>query len=168
MRRLHALLFITLLVAASACKKDSSNEPEIDPKVRQLARSWKTETFTINPPLPVENNTGAVITLTDLYALFGTCEKDNIYSFNADPKTYTQEAGAIRCTGQGKVIEAGTWFFSGDKQTIVLDVAGSLENWDILELTDTQLRVSYAVAITINEQGDRRNFTITRTFSATQ
>lgn len=169
MRKLQTLLFMTLLVAASACKKDSSNEPDIDPKVRQLARSWKTTAWTVNPPIPQQ--TGSPI--SDIYAAIGAASQDDIYTFSLD-KTYTIEEGAISSPGSGKVVAKGGWFLSKDKNTLVLEdnplffdnPQRGLANWDILELTETTLKVTYPLIDTDQDGRIIATYNLTRTFTA--
>lgn len=83
-------------------------------------------------PIDVYNNT----------AFFPACQKDNILRFSPD-KTYNVSEGAVSCAPPST--ETGAWALSTDETKLTrTPPSGSATTADILELTDTSLKVSQA------------------------
>ncbi len=172
MKQLRQVLLFAILAAATfSCNKDDEDGPTIDPKVRLLARSWRTTAWTVNPPIPQEEGTAPI---TDVASAVGECRNDDVYTFNTD-FTYSVERGATPCNSlEPRVSIKGDWFYSIDKNTLVMqdndsfldNSLGGLANWDIQELTETTLRVTYPF-VQVNNDGEIvGSYTFTRTFTA--
>ncbi|MCU0352262.1 MAG: hypothetical protein MUD08_00765 [Cytophagales bacterium] len=168
----HLFLLTVLAVAAFSCNRDDDDPaPQVDPKVRLLARTWRTTAWTINPPLPQQNGTP----ITNVYAAVPACLQDDIYIFQTD-FSYSIEEGATKCNPQidPQVFVKGTWSFSLDQGTLVLtnnpleldNPLRGLANWTIQELTETTLRVTYPFITTDDDGRITGTYTLTRTFTA--
>lgn len=180
MKQLRHLFFLSILsLVVFSCSKDDDG-PSVNPKVQALARNnWITTSFTVNPGLPAVddegNPTGQII--TDLLADTESYEKDDILKLYTN-QTYVFDEGATKESPSfGQVFEAGDWYLSVDENTVVLKSGSfsgigaiydngyfqtedtpTLVNWDIEELTNTSLKVSY------QRMGGSTTYTFTRTF----
>lgn len=180
MKQLRQILFLTILaIGTFACKKDDEND--INPKVQALARNnWITTAITVNPAAPVLDDEGNPTGQfqTDLFANEDPCIKDDVLKLYVN-QTYVFDEGANKCNpDDGQVFEAGEWYLSISENTLVLKSgalsgigaiynngyfqtqdAPSLVNWDIDELTNNSLKISYKIVSGSTVYTITRNFT---------
>ena len=116
-----------------ACDKDDNGANNTD---NLTGSQWKITSsvakFTFN----------GVEQTVDVYAQLPACQKDNLVEFKTDG-TFIADEGATKCSPNDPQEETGTWVFAQDETHIVV-VSDDL-NFDaeILELTDSRLRVKY-------------------------
>jgi len=122
---------LLLLLAFAACKKDSLSKTDM----LTDASGWKMTALTTDPAF-VNPITGTQI--TDLYAQFDACDKDDITTFNSNG-TYVSDEGATKCDPSDPQTTSGTWLLSADENTITVDG----ESWTIVELSKSTMKVSY-------------------------
>ena len=120
-----------LLLAFASCKKDSLSKTDL----LTDADGWKMVSLTTDPAI-VDPFTGTQI--TDLYAQFDACDKDDITTFSANG-TFVSDEGATKCDPSDPQTTSGTWLLSADEKTITIDG----ESWTISELSKSTLRVTY-------------------------
>lgn len=140
------IFFLLALLALSfvACDKDDDNASNTD---KLTTGQWKmtawTSAFTFN----------GIPQTIDSYAQLGSCQKDDFLEFKTDG-TCVKDEGPTTCGGPQQL--TGTWEFTQDETHIVISGVGFYDvDAEILELTDTKLRVSFEVnvggTITTNE-----------------
>ena len=134
-RLLLALAAFAMLATAS-CKKDD-DEPE-DRTALLVNVNWRMTSLKADPPVIIFG-----IPISDLYAQFDACDKDDITIFKSDGKVNYDE-GATKCDPTDPQTTTGTWVFNTDKTVITLDG----ESWTIEELTKSKLRVKYTEDLT--------------------
>ncbi len=130
MKKLLVLLLgITFLLGA--CKKDEASNTD-----KLTSGQWKltasVSSFTFNGNLQT----------IDVYANLGACQKDNFVEFKADG-TLTGDEGPTKCGSNDPQQTTGTWAFEQNETHLVVNGAGYNFDAEILELTDTKLRVKY-------------------------
>jgi hypothetical protein len=141
---IFSLLGLGLVLLIGACGNDEKATTNTE---KLTTGQWKltawTSSFTFN----------GVLQPVDSYAQLGSCQKDDFIEFKTDGSCVKDE-GPTTCGGPQQV--TGTWAFSDSETHIVISGLGFYDiDADILELTDTKLRVSYEVnlggTITTNE-----------------
>ena len=132
-----ALSMLSLIFVS--CKKDEDDEP-VTPTKENLTGSFK-KTGHVVAGVNIFNNSDPSMNM------YEACERDDIYTFNANG-TYTRTEGGAVCTPSRT--ENGTWSLSGSTMTVNGD-QNMVESFDcktlILVNTDT------------NIAGDRLKFT---------
>ncbi len=137
-------LFILLLVAFASCTDKEVITP-IKTKTRTElllhgGSAWKVTAAIVDPPLPVK---GTLI--TDFFAQFKDCEKDDTYLYSANPITATSGsyilANPVKCTATEQSTYTGTWSFNGD------DLVTSNGTETILSIDETALKTKQVIPI---------------------
>ncbi len=146
-----SFLYLTLLaiVALSfgACKKDDDDKSN---REQLVDKNWKLAALTANPAI----NFGGTLH-PDIYAQLQACDKDDLTIFKTDGVINFDDS-AIRCSSVAPQIVLGVWTLNADETVIAVDGV----NWTIVDLTDSQLKVTYAADPT----GSGVNSTITATY----
>ena len=136
----YALLIIVLSITLLSCSKD----PVDDSSKRD---ALTTGTWKLTGATTDYNKDG--VYEEDSYSMLADCEKDNLYTFQADGSGIT-DAGPTKCFSSAPQTSTFSWSFK-DNQT-GLQVGGT--NYEIEELTTATLRlkgrVSYNVIYTID------------------
>jgi hypothetical protein len=144
------LTFLSLiLLALFSCEDDEKSKTEL-----LTGKTWKMTGYTVDPAY---NYFGTLI--SDIFAQWDACDKDDIYSFKTD-KTYTFEEGLTKCDPEDdQVYETGTWTFNADETVLVLTTEGETYNMTIVELS------SGTLILTDQEQEEGIYYTYTLTFN---
>jgi hypothetical protein len=145
--KLNCLKLLTLVAifALASCSKDD------DPSTVELLKSDKGWILTALVTDPAYDIFGTQV--TDLYAQFEACAKDDLYFFQDDNK-YLFDEGATKCDPTDPQTDTGTWLLSTDEKVMTVDG----ESWDIIEINKNTLKVKYVYS----EGG--LNYTWTSTF----
>ena len=105
------------MIFMSSCSKDEDSPEEVAKTTTEYltAGNWKTTAMTISPGL----NFGGV-EITDFYAQFEACEKDDLTKFNTDG-TITDDEGATKCDpNDPQTTNDGTWVLSADNSSVTI------------------------------------------------
>lgn len=126
------LLSMTLLsLFIGGCKKEETTT--VKSKTELLcAHYWKAVSLTVNPPLDID---GAPV--SDLFATFDDCIKDDLIKFNTD-KTMIFDEGATKCDPASDQTSSGTWTFNSD-ETILTDDED--EDFILVDLNESFLKL---------------------------
>lgn len=145
------ILFAVLAVsvAFSACKKKEDPAPAKSKTQLLCAHYWKLTALTVNPPIDFNGTQ-----ISDLYAQYEECSKDDILKFNED-KTYVYDEGPTKCDPSDPQTQPGTWLFNSTETIITVDG----DNQNILTLNETEFKVSF------QESLDGVTYTFTGTYS---
>ena len=147
MKKSALLLFpLALVMSLTSCKKEEETKPTSAPTKTDLltGKDWIVTAATIDPGLPNPNGGGAI---TDYFnsSLVPACSKDDFERYEK-PNVYKTDEGAVRCSG-GAQNETGTWTFNSTETVITTQVGTTAEIYNILNLTDIQLKVSQVQVI---------------------
>jgi hypothetical protein len=123
------LFAATVLVASlfTSCKKDE------DRTALLVGKNWKLSALTVDPAIDFFG-----VQISDLYAQFETCDKDDILTFEAGG-TLTFDEGASKCDSSEPQTIAGTWAFNTDETILTVDGI----DWKIKSISGSKLVVSY-------------------------
>ncbi len=138
---LRALSMVFVLLTIS-CSKDGGGggttpTPTVNKSDLLTKPIWKLTALTVDPATPV---TQGGVAVSNWYAQFGTCSKDDIYKFNV-AGTYAFEEGATKCSPNHPTVwESGTWKFNTTSNVILMSETGASDyEYKISDLTATKL-----------------------------
>lgn len=133
---LSLISLATLLIFGACNKKSDEDDPPAKTTTEMLtAGYWKSVSYTSDPGLPL----GGTI-ITDLYAQWEDCRKDNIMKFKTNGFLIIDE-GATKCDlDDPQTVSDESWVLSADGKTITID--GSI-NVNILILNESTLEVDW-------------------------
>lgn len=124
------LLGLALLLGA--CSKDN-NATNAD---KLMGGQWRltalTTSFTYN----------GNETTVDAYAQLANCDKDDFFVFQSGG-VFISDEGATLCNPSDPQQETGTWSFTQNETHLVISGTSVDFDAEILELTDSKLRVKY-------------------------
>lgn len=127
------LYLLGLTLVLGACSKDSKNATNSD---KLTDGQWRltalTTSFTYN----------GVESTIDAYTQLADCDKDNFFVFQSGG-IFISDEGATLCNPSDPQQETGTWSFTQNETHLV--ISGTSDDYDaeILELSDTKLRLKY-------------------------
>jgi hypothetical protein len=127
------IMSLGLIFLLSACDSDDDKTPSKTVKEYLTSGFWKTTAKTIDPG--IDQGDGTVI--TDLYAQWDECQKDDLIRFNMDG-TITDDEGVIKCdTNNPQTVNDRTWELSDDNKSLSISHPdeGTMI-YEILELND--------------------------------
>lgn len=130
------IFFLLGLLALSfvACDKDDDNSGSNTDKL--TSGKWKLSAsvakFTFN----------GIEQTVDVYGQLQDCETDNELEFKADGTLISDEA-AEKCNANDPDQEVGTWSFNQDETEITVSGIDDSFTAEIIELTNSKLRVKY-------------------------
>lgn len=141
--------FVALTCLLSACKKDDSGNDNNTRKGNLTSGSWRitSSSAVVEYPAPIGTRT------VDVLGAFPACTRDNLFIFNSD-NTSTTDEGATKCnTSDPQQKTSGTWaLLNSDTQLQVSDPSspGAISSItaDILELNNSTLKIKYAYSVT--------------------
>lgn len=148
MKMIRILTVLALFTAFSACKKDDS-QPKATKTEMLAGGKWKLTALSVSPAYPVN---GASV--TDVFALYTACAKDNFQTFAADG-TYTYDEGATKCDPASAQTETGTWRFNSGETQLTLSLPSGADTWEISGLTSSAMTSVYK----LTENGVTYTFT---------
>ena len=99
-----AILLLLTSFLLEACKKENSSS-----RTHLLtSKNWRivadTRTTTVN----------GQPTVTDAYATYPACDRDDFYTFNAD-NSVVRDQGPLKCNTNAPQTLTGPWFFSSEQ-----------------------------------------------------
>jgi hypothetical protein len=103
-----------------------------------LNKNWQTTVFTVDPGI----NLGGTV-ITDLYAQWEDCDKDDLFRFSSDGNIIDDE-GALKCDASDPQTVTRKWSANSTGTIITLTGDDGAENWTIETVTATTLKVSYS------------------------
>jgi hypothetical protein len=135
-------------VLLTNCKKDEK-EPEPTPAPVVLTntqkltgKNFKMTALTVNPGI----NIGFAV-LTDLYAQFEACDKDDLLTFNTNG-TYADDEGGSKCDPADPQTTTGTWVWSTNETVLTITETGSTPSSITIVTNDgTTLKGTYSEVI---------------------
>ena len=134
------LMPLALGLTFAGCKKDSPNAAPAPTKTELLTnRNWVITTATISPGLPNPNGGSPI---TDLYAQFDTCDKDDFIRFEA-ASVFKEDEGATKCNSSSTQTRVGTWAFSSNDT--VITIGGTVDNngsYTVADLSDNTMKLT--------------------------
>ena len=133
------ILLAAFVLSITACKK-SDNSGSSSAKATTLETGkWRitSSSSVVEYGAPIGNQT------VDLYNTLSACQRDNLFIFNTDNTTTTDE-GATKCnSGDPQQTVSGTWaLLNGDTQLSIIS-GGTTVTADILSLDNSGLQVRY-------------------------
>ena len=142
MKRFAILALSAATLLATACTKDKENTPQPQPKTTEQllsANVWRMTGLTANPGLQTSTGT----TVTDIYPFIPSCTKDDTQQFVAGGQ-FKMDEGSSKCDGSDPQTTTGTWTAakSGTDTNVTVNMGGGTLHLKVLEVTDTQLKVS--------------------------
>ncbi len=135
------VLLATCSVVFTACKKDDE-----DPKPKTKAELLTAKSWRVSADASTVTSGGTTVSNDD-YADYEACEKDNFTKFEVN-KVAKFDEGTTSCSGNPQT-EIGSWDFNSDQTKLSLmspDSAPSSTSLDIVELTETTLKLRYTIA----------------------
>lgn len=124
------IVVIAVLLGAS-CKKDkdeNNNTVNVSEKTKLItgggAKGW----------LFVSAKKDNVETLEN-------CQKDNLYVYKTD-KSLIVDEGATKCAANDPQAVAATWSFNAAEDSVSYNLAGSIEKYKIVVLTDKDMQLN--------------------------
>lgn len=146
-----AMVFASVLMFSSSCKKDDDDPTNTD---KITGKSFVMTAWTIDPPISYQG-----VSISDLYDFLPDCSKDDITIFNADG-TMVGDEGAIKCDAGDPQTETGTWLFLDNETQLSVTFDNDTDVMDIVELTESTLKLAY------EETDEGVTYTNTITFTA--
>ncbi|MGN7823959.1 hypothetical protein ACTJJB_27795 [Chitinophaga sp. 22536] len=153
-----ALCAIAGMLLFAHCKKDKQDNPK-DPSFKEflIGKKWQLSAYTANPGM--DDGEGHVI--TDIYAVFPACMKDDFTEYFADG-TGAEDEGATKCAAGNPQRRTFNWNLKAD---------GTLEGRGDDDFTGTYRaekisNTSYKVTGTGHFKDDPAQRTIVLTFKA--
>lgn len=130
--RLGAAAILGVGLFMAACSKNNDNGPTATPNEMKLeAHSWKITAATVSDS-----------TVTDS-TIFSTCMEDDSLDFTSS-HNYGFSDGSTVCDSTVLPYGSGTWALNTTEDTLMLKSGSVTWNWQVQNLTDSTLQVSYA------------------------
>lgn len=123
----------------TACKKSDSGGGGNGGSAVLTSGKWKiiSSSSVIDYPVIGKQTVDAFSTIQD-------CQKDNLYIFNTDNTTTTDE-GLTKCNSSDpQSYVSGTYSLSSDSKTLVVTASGRTVTSDVLTLSSSSMILKYA------------------------
>ncbi len=124
------IVVIAVLLGAS-CKKDkdeNNNTVNVSEKTKLItgggAKGWLFVSAKKDNTETLEN-----------------CQKDNLYVYKTD-KSLIVDEGATKCAANDPQAVAATWSFNAAEDSVSYNLAGSIEKYKIVVLTDKDMQLN--------------------------
>lgn len=153
MKNLMLPLALAALVFTTACNKDDEDQPAGKTDLL-TAKSWVLKAITVSPAYDWFGNGSPI---TDIYAIFPACSKDDFVTFLKDGKAILDE-GQEKCFEEDPQKRQATWTFQSNETIISITEDGETQQWDVVKLTATEMVVDYSIV------DDGENYTFTATY----
>jgi hypothetical protein len=161
MKKNHFLYSAMFLIAAIvistsvSCKKDDDGPKSNTETIS--GKKFKVTAMTIDPAVEVGGNT-----ITDLFSFMPDCSKDDYMVMNSDG-TATFDEGATKCEPDDPQTESGTWAFLDNETKLSVTYDGDTEVYNIIELTESVLKISFEVVEDLGNGEENYTYYITYT-----
>lgn len=147
------VLFITTIVS---CKKDDSTSPKTKTEIIS-GKNFFMKALTVSPAVSING-----IPVTDFFVLLPACSTDDFTVYNANG-TVTYDEGLTKCEPDDPQTQTGTWSFTENETKISETFDGETQSYNLIELTETTLKMSYSI---VEDFGDgEKSYTFTGTYS---
>ena len=114
---------------------DDDDDPVVPVTVdSKLRGTWKMTGATIAPGLDTDGD--GVVDLTDFYATFSACDKDDLIIFKTG-YVVTFDEGALKCDPADPQESNGTWSLNSAKTVLTVIEGGDTTVLNIVSLTST-------------------------------
>ena len=104
--------------------------------------------FTVDP---------AIFGVTDLYAQFDDCSKDDLIRFDA-PNIYKEDEGATKCDPMDNQTTTGSWTWNTTETILTITTGTDVTSYNVVTNDGTNLKV------TSKESDGTINYVFTSTF----
>jgi hypothetical protein len=129
MKQGRSSLFILLVCAVSACKKDN----ELSSRTQLLIdKKWQLQSLIQSYPGSPD---------FDFYAHTDTCSKDGYRRFEA-PHTTSYDEGPTKCNPNNDQTQIGYWEFSNSDELLKITDPSISDTYTIVELTESNLKMT--------------------------
>jgi len=133
------ILLALFVLSLTACKKSDSGGSSSAKATTLETGKWRitASSSVVEYGAPIGNQT------VDLFNTFQSCQRDNLFIFNTDMTTTTDE-GATKCNaGDPQQTISGTWaLLNGDTQLTVV-ASGTTITADILSFDNNGMQIRY-------------------------
>jgi len=142
----HIIPFFLLAIATAACNDDDKKHVSPEPvKVTFTEKKWKTQAWDLVKPLDLDEDGDKE---TDLMQLLIECDLDDFIVFQKDGKFIT-DTGNKQCNATDEQeSHSANWTYDEAAKIIKMKSVPSgleKEDWEVLELTETTLKVRFNV-----------------------
>lgn len=145
---------ILILVVFLSCKGD--DEPVNQKEKMLTGKNWRLIAAESDPPILAAGQN-----ISDVYAVMPACAKDDLTKFDSDGSVVFDE-GPSKCESTDPQTETSDWSFNSDKTSITVEIDSKTVSYEILEISDSRLKVSFVET----DEDTGTNHTITATYTA--
>jgi len=140
------VLSALLLFTFSSCNDDNDDMPATrEVKDMLVDKKWKMQSWNLDKGIDLDDDG---IPDTNLMSFIDDCDLDNTVIFRKEGKVFSN-SGTVRCDAdEAPERQTYDWTFDGKTQIVKLVEANDrdgADEWKILELTDTMLKVSFTL-----------------------
>lgn len=129
---------ISATIFIASCDKDQTVIPVTRTEILS-GKNWKITALTVDPA----RNYGVFgPSVTDWYAQYRDCEKDNLYYYSKD-KMMNFDEGSTKCNPNDPQTIAGTWTLNTDETVITQVVNKDTKSINISELSVKTFKGTY-------------------------
>lgn len=135
--RLKQFVVVAILAAvAFSCSDDDSESISVSAALTGASKGWIVTAATISP---------AFLGVSDLYAQYDACDKDDATFFTSDGKYKIENT--VKCdASEGAILETGTWTLTSDNKVLKMtDSSSDSEEFNVAEATTSTLKVNQVV-----------------------
>ncbi|AFD07718.1 hypothetical protein Solca_2684 [Solitalea canadensis DSM 3403] len=134
-------------LSISSCEKKDPVIDQIDMSAALMNKKWVLITQTREPAVDLDADGTPD---QDVYAHRADCMKDDFIVFK-EQEVFEGNAGVIKCYEEPQTTMA-TWVLDAKNAKVsVTDAAKNVKTWEILELSNTLLKVKYVWATGYNQ-----------------
>jgi len=157
MKKITLMALALAFLIVSSCKKEETKSETKSKTELLTAKAWKITAQTINPGVVVSPNLPAV---TDLFALYGPCQKDDTEKYNTGG-TGVSDEGASKCDPTDPQSENFTWSFINNETQLKNDD----QVFNIIQLDASTLKSNVSVDGALIGGTAGTTYTVTTTYS---
>ncbi|MCB0519213.1 MAG: lipocalin family protein [Lewinellaceae bacterium] len=117
------------VVSFASCSKDDASVADL----LKSDKGWVLKSLVSDPAINILG-----VQVTDVFAQYDNCFKDDITFFKDDNKVVFDE-GATKCDPSDPQTTSGTWLLSSDEKVLTVDD----DSQDILEISNSTLKVKF-------------------------
>ena len=124
------LLSFGVFVSINSCKKLNDAPTPVDEMVL-LMKNWVMTAGKVDPP---------VLGMTDFFANWGACERDDIYKFSSN-NVFIRDEGPSKCNSSNPQTKTGTWTYNTATKKLWFKAVDAY-NMTVIELNETTLKAT--------------------------